>query len=267
MLKTNFAFFKRTVECEIKNKDQTVKIPTRIQFFIHKNDSDKSNKGIVTLFNIGKSLRKFVNKKGSQVTIKAGYSGDIGQIIKADIVEVQDGLNDGDILTKLKVGDGHSGITESNIIISEKEIHSTNLLKKCLEEFLKYDLDVSIVNDLKQNKLLENQCFSGNTIDLFKEILNDNGSKFKIEDSKIIVYDDKIPSSIVFLDEESGLLEILKKDDKFIVTTLLNHRIKIDQPLRVKNKFYDKTIFPKSITIQGDSEEGPFYYSIEGIEK
>ena len=246
------------------------KFNTRIQFDVEKNLETSANKSKVTVYNLNQTSRTFVSEPGKLMWIEAGYVGNTSIIFTGRIAEngVTIAKNGADIVTAIESGDGE---TELQTPIQISMGNNASVLQVIEASTKITGLATGVIEGIKNRKFEKGFCFSGTFKELLELVKKDSDAEASVQDGalQIIAQAADTGEDAVLLTPQTGMIGVPTKEKKnFKVTSLLNPRIQPGRLVKVESQFANIDGFFKvtKVVHNGDTHEGPWTSSIEGVE-
>ena len=251
--------FGRMLQLKIGNQYESIIIDhLRVTFSIKKTLTSDPNVAEISIYNLNDSNRNLIAiKQYHLLELSVCYQHDMLRLIFCgDIINVENKLNDKDIITVLRCGDGYKAFTEKTIIKTVAKGQSDNdLLNEAVNSFGIQKGSINLPNDrvLPRGKVM--MC---DTREVMHKIAINNNADWSIQDAQLVL----IPKNKGLANNEgwiisrtTGMIGSPQKTDKGLeVTTLCNPQYRIGSLVRVESKLteYDGDYKIESIEHNGD---------------
>jgi hypothetical protein len=278
------------VNQEARNNSRTGFLITEsnISFEINKDDSDKANKGFITITNTSDDIVDYLEANSGNsvaVILEAGYSEDYGgqlkTIFKGNVERIEDVFDKETRQTKLILGDASVNIREA---LSSRYYPSGTPVKTVLRDLTK-DMGLSVgnmetIDDSKMTR--KSYSWMGKSSSILKELSKELEADYSIQDGQvyIIKYNGLLRQRVAYISETSGLLgspEPLSQSEGKAQTDdapvkgirfrcLLDGAIKPGSTVYVKSRKYDGAYKVTKVTHKGEYEGSNWESNVEAIE-
>ena len=258
--------FGRMLQLKIGNQYESIIIDhLRVTFSIKKTLSSDPNVAEISIYNLNDSNRNLIaTKQYHLLELSVCYQHDMLRLIFCgDIINVENKLNDKDIITVLRCGDGYKAFTEKTIIKTVAKGQSDNdLLNEAVNSFGIQKGSINLPNDrvLPRGKVM--MC---DTREVMHKIAINNNADWSIQDAQLVL----IPKNKGLANNEgwiisrtTGMIGSPQKTDKGLeVTTLCNPQYRIGSLVRVESKLteYNGDYKIESIEHNGDLDGSNWY--------
>lgn len=262
-----------------------------ISFEVHKDDSDKTNRGYISIINTSDDIVDYLEaniNNAVSVIFQAGYSedsetpdGQIKTIFKGNVERIEDFFDKETRTTKLILGDGSINVREA---LSSRYYPAGTPVKTVLRDLTK-DLGLSIGNieTIDETKVTRKAySWMGKSNTIMKELAKELEADYSIQDGQvyIIKYNSLLRQRVAYLSESSGLIgspqPLSQTEGKsqvddvptkgISVTCLLDGAIKPGSTIYVKSRKYDGAYKVTKVTHKGEYEGSQWISQIEAIE-
>lgn len=289
------ALFLRAHELVIGPKVSTIGTPTepviarrfanRLNFRVEKSTVPAPNKAKITLYNISKDSRNFLEQKDMIVFLKAGFNNDPKNIFIGEILRRESGRSGPDVTLSLECGDAERILTRAHIEISLRR-GATNLLLFS-QAAAKLGLSLGISSGITQVTYRNGYAFSGLVSDLLTEQTRNLGLEWNIQDGelRILPIRGTDGETAVVIDKDSGLIGFPTKTiDGLKFDSLLNHRLRPGRAVKVASEQFQGQFGPtasllastsliqsgditkcRRVIHEGDTREGKWTSSVESV--
>lgn len=251
--------FGRMLQLKIGNQYESIIIDhLRVTFSIKKTLTSDPNVAEISIYNLNDSNRNLIaTKQYHLLELSVCYKDDMLRLIFCgDIINVENKLNNKDIITVLRCGDGYKAFTEKTIIKTVAKGQSDNdLLNEAVNSFGIQKGSINLPNDrvLPRGKVM--MC---DTREVMHKIAINNNADWSIQDAQLVL----IPKNKGLANNEgwiisrtTGMIGSPQKTDKGLeVTTLCNPQYRIGSLVRVESKLteYNGDYKIESIEHNGD---------------
>lgn len=251
--------FGRVLQLKIGNKEESVLIKNlRVAFEITKTITKEPNPAKIVIYNLNESHRNLITQKiYNFAELFIGYAtGDLRLVFCGDIQEVTTSINNCDIITNLKCGDGYTAYSEKTIVktfnAGQKDSDFWN------EALISFELESGAVEMPNDRSLPRAKVFMCDTKDALDKIASNNNADWSIQDNQLIL----IPKTSALkndegfiISRETGMVGSPQKSNKGLeVKCLCNPHLKIGGLVRVESKIkeYNGDYKITSLTHSGD---------------
>ena len=251
--------FGRMLQLKIGNQYESIIIDhLRVTFSIKKTLTSDPNVAEISIYNLNDSNRNLIaTKQYHLLELSVCYQHDMLRLIFCgDIINVENKLNDKDIITVLRCGDGYKAFTEKTIIKTVAKGQTDNdLLNEAVNSFGIQKGSINLPNDrvLPRGKVM--MC---DTREVMHKIAINNNADWSIQDAQLVL----IPKNKGLANNEgwiisrtTGMIGSPQKTDKGLeVTTLCNPQYRIGSLVRIESKLteYNGDYKIESIEHNGD---------------
>ena len=207
-----------------------------IDFIYTFDDSLENNVGEISLWNVSKDTSGGLDI-GTEVTLSAGYKGDVGVIFKGEVGDFETIYHEVDRELKIYISDGVE-LLEEDIIKTYENAKASTVIRDVFDMAGIKVGKIEPFNDITYYRLVLDHTIEST----IERLIEDTQSKFYIKNGLgYMVSEDYSDGNIVFLDESSGLLnspERMVIDDTvgWTIMCLLEHRITIGSVVSVVSK-------------------------------
>lgn len=253
----------------------------RVVFKLNFKDSKEPNTGEIKIYNLAENARSLIQKKGSKVTLEAGYKDSGTARIFVGDVRIGDNGYDGkaaEWISTLKLGDGVRAYQNARVNKSfgpkttagdvlqylgeASGLQLGNVPKKILDLTVTYDNGYSV---------------SGKWSDAMNQFCNSVGYKWSIQNQTLQVLLPGQAASEGLIPEisaESGLVGIpeMGTPEKKGKPALLKFKallrpLQIGGYVRIKSRAYEGDVLIKTVGYDGDTAGGNWFVNVEGVLK
>ena len=233
--------FGRMLQLKIGNQNESIIIDhLRVTFSIKKTLSSNPNAAEISIYNLNDSNRNLIaTKQYHLLELSVCYKDDMLRLIFCgDIINVENKLNDKDIITVLRCGDGYKAFTEKTIIKTVAKGQTDNdLLNEAANSFGIQKGSINLPNDrvLPRGKVM--MC---DTREVMHEIAINQDADWFIQDGQLFV----IPKNKGLANNEgwvisrtTGMIGIPQKNNEEVeVKTLCNPHYKVGSLVRIESR-------------------------------
>ena len=233
--------FGRMLQLKIGNQNESIIIDhLRVTFSIKKTLSSNPNAAEISIYNLNDSNRNLIaTKQYHLLELSVCYKDDMLRLIFCgDIINVENKLNDKDIITVLRCGDGYKAFTEKTIIKTVAKGQTDNdLLNEAANSFGIQKGSVNLPNDrvLPRGKVM--MC---DTREVMHEIAINQNADWFIQDGQLFI----IPKNKGLANNQgwvisrtTGMIGIPQKNNEEVeVKTLCNPHYKVGSIVRIESR-------------------------------
>lgn len=211
----------------------------RIEFDVPFSDEPQPAECQVQIYNLSHSSRSKI-KKGSSVSLEAGYRGDVGLISKGKIRKVYSSWSGVDRITTIVFSEGRDYTDKKDVDITFKKGTSASTIIKRVAT--KAKISISTMS-LEKNKVYKKgYTANGDAIGVIEEVVRDCKSSIYYRRGSLIIRSIKHGKDERFtLKADTGLIDSPERVDSddytgWSVTCLLQHRISTASIISIKSK-------------------------------
>ncbi|MCT6876545.1 phage protein [Frischella perrara] len=233
--------FGRMLQLKIGNQNESIIIDhLRVTFSIKKTLTSNPNAAEISIYNLNDSNRNLIaTKQYHLLELSVCYKDDMLRLIFCgDIINVENKLNDKDIITVLRCGDGYKAFTEKTIIKTVAKGQTDNdLLNEAANSFGIQKGSINLPNDrvLPRGKVM--MC---DTREVMHEIAINQNADWFIQDGQLFI----IPKNKGLANNEgwvisrtTGMIGIPQKNNEEVeVKTLCNPHYKVGSIVRIESR-------------------------------
>lgn len=233
--------FGRMLQLKIGNQNESIIIDhLRVTFSIKKTLSSNPNAAEISIYNLNDSNRNLIaTKQYHLLELSVCYKDDmLGFIFCENIINVENKLNDKDIITVLRCGDGYKAFTEKTIIKTVAKGQTDNdLLNEAANSFGIQKGSINLPNDrvLPRGKVM--MC---DTREVMHEIAINQNADWFIQDGQLFI----IPKNKGLANNQgwvisrtTGMIGIPQKNNEEVeVKTLCNPHYKVGSIVRIESR-------------------------------
>ena len=233
--------FGRMLQLKIGNQNESIIIDhLRVTFSIKKTLTSDPNAAEISIYNLNDSNRNLIaTKQYHLLELSVCYKDDMLRLIFCgDIINVENKLNDKDIITVLRCGDGYKAFTEKTIIKTVAKGQTDNdLLNEAANSFGIQKGSINLPNDrvLPRGKVM--MC---DTREVMHEIAINQNADWFIQDGQLFI----IPKNKGLANNEgwvisrtTGMIGIPQKNNEEVeVKTLCNPHYKVGSIVRIESR-------------------------------
>lgn len=277
--------------------------PLRVNFDLEKADTQSSNTGTLTIYNLNNEHKAILNTAGCYVQILAGYSDMIGSIFAGGISDTEEDTDDADRSIRINLIDGFV----NNDIPGSVSINGVVTCEQALAAIVEQmEYESAIISDsakklLNEAKYPNGYAYVGKLRAALQNITRKAGCTFTCQNGILQVFtkDSPISPEAYVLDYDHGLIGIPKKitisDTNstksassrksstsstseaskgttkkgipgYQVNYLINPAIGINDLVMVKSKVISGAYRVHKLSIKGDSYDGDWICTAELLE-
>ena len=231
----------------------------RVGFSFKKTNKSTVNSGEIYVYNLNSNTRGLIATKNSRVVLYAGYESNSEVIFSGNITKVSNKRHDVDLITTIEVRDGDNSYRTSKFVKSYAPNVSTSYI---IEDLItESKLARGNVSGIPETKYINGYSFTGLFRDCMDEICQKNDLEWSIQNEAIQISarEGFNLDSIISLSAESGLIESPSKTKNGIeFKSLLQPRLIPGKRVAIQSKEINDIFTIKTVTQEGDSEEGNF---------
>lgn len=215
-----------------------------IDFKINFSNSDKPNISEVMIYNLSDSTIAIIESQGV-VILNAGYGNDVGNILTGKISKPVTEWNGTDKITTLTCGDGSDQWLKTNV----NETFAVGSTSQSIISDLAGRLGLEIA-EISLNKNLSfprGKSITGSLQSVLRQMVLDTDSKMYINKERLFIRPRKKGTTTGFLlNSDTGLIGSPQKEEsenkkgkkeiKYHIKCLLNHRITTDSIVQVESR-------------------------------
>ena len=212
----------------------------RIVFEITKDQLGYPNLAMIDIWNLNRDNQSRVKNIFDKVLLNAGYDENDGLIFRGEIRNVLKVRQGPDLITRIWAGSNDRGIKEGFLNYTAG---SNTQIRSIIEEAAKTFDDVVIgrIDELVGSNKIKGESFSGSTRQILDRLKNDYGFDWFVDDGKLNVLTPtgtlNTPQTAVVISSTTGMLRVPAITERgVLVTTLLDHNIKIGKLIKVKSQ-------------------------------
>ncbi len=242
----------------------------RVTFSVEKTDRKKPNKAEISVWNLSRDSRNFLQAGDVIVTLEAGYGEEPPIVFRGDVDSVETTQHGEDWQTRLTGRDGGSKYELAETFETfEPPLTSTELLNRLAKNIgLSY---ARLPRELPVITYENSWTFFGSTRDFISTIVDSLGATWSIQDGELVVVLEKQGSfeEAPFISPETGLVgspEKLKRRNRPVGVSfkaLLNGRIRPRGLVELSSAEFQGTYVVRKVAHSGDTESDEWYSEIE----
>jgi len=249
--------------------------PLHVSFRIDKTLTSEPNKAEITIYNLTKDLRSSFNKKGSKITIEAGYADDRTEIFQGDIESSTTSRDGSDWVTKIQGGDGSTKLRTSKINESLKPGATIKDALKAVVKCMGLD-DGNATEKIDEGgfregitEFIKGVTLSGKCSDVMDKLTKSAGLEWSVQGGKnqltLRGKGQTVRKDAVLVNQSTGMIGSPEVGEKGIVTvkTLLNGRIWPGRKIKVESLLVDGFFKVGSVSHEGSTFGDSWYTSAE----
>lgn len=259
-----------------------------LSFEIVKDDSDKTNRGYITIINTSDEVVDYLESNINNavaVIFEAGYLDEneeqLKTVFKGNVERVEDTFDKESRTTKLILGDSTVNVREA---ITSRYYPSGTPIKTVFKDLTK-DLGLSIGNleTIDESKVTRRSySWMGKSNTIMKDLAKELEADYSIQDGQvyIIKYGKLLKHRVAYISESSGMIgtpqPLSQSDGKaqsdnvptkgIRLTCLLDGAIKPGSTIYVKSKKYDGAYKVTKVIHKGEYEGNSWESQIEAVE-
>jgi len=244
----------------------------RISFEVEKTSTSTANASNISVYNLNKASRSFMEKKGLFARLIVGYKPplDIGFEEILAVGNVAKALNDRtppDWKTQFEIGDGETALNETAVNKSfDAGISLSSVISDVAGTFGK---PVSYIKGVKDKVLKNGLSVSGAAKAIMDDITEEGDVEWSIQDDEVIV----LPKSgatddeVYVLTPETGLIGSPKKREEGIeFSSLIIPKLRPGRRVRLESQDFTGLYRIRTAKFRGDNFEGPWDCRVEAVE-
>lgn len=231
----------------------------KINFDIHKNSSDSSNKAKISLYNLNKeSIVKFA--KGSVIRLNAGYVGSTETLYFGDVLKATSERKGPDVVTTFECGEGYHQLT--SLFFDKAYGKNTKVVDIItdLSKALNADgIDIGTVAGIKDQVLSGGFVCTGSVRRNLKLLLKGQGLEFSIQNNvlQIIPIGSHLGLDPILVSQDTGLIGYPSETtDLYKFNSLLNPHLMPGRVVLIKSTTVNGVFKIRTSHFQGDTN-GP----------
>lgn len=245
----------------------------RVNFEVQKSVEKKvQNTAKIQIYNLSDDSFNFIKQKNMAVTIKVGWGEEADKLLFfGKISRASKEKKDTDWIIKIESGDSGNAYNSAKISKSypEKTTH-LNVFEDLKSELFKENTIKGVKGVFASDNLFNNGLAAhGNVGNLMDNILTANNYDWQINNGILEIQKKGIPTQIVKLSSESGLLDSPEVTENGIkATCLLQPEISTLRQVYLESYYIKGVYIPTKVTHSGDNLEGKFQTTFEtGVKK
>lgn len=279
--------YKRAYELSIVSSEGDVRVirDLRVKFEITKSVLSFPNLCKLEIFNPNQDTISSLQSRSTNISINAGYEGDIRLLFRGNIRNIFQSKTNTDRIITVYAGDGQRDWQNATF---NKTFTENVTISAAIEEVLKSFQDVTIgVIDGIPNiaDKLRGQTLSGSSKDILDNFADEYGFNWSVQDGEVVIVPVESPlqgDEVVLVSSATGMIgsPIITEIGADVVS-LLNHRMLPNRAFRIEsvgsdiqigNLFFrniprtsaEGTYKIQEVTFKGDSREGDWTSSVKG---
>lgn len=245
----------------------------RISFQIEKTSESNANTSRITIFNLNKESRSFVEQENLDAFLSAGYTPPgqeslVEALFQGDLKKgkVENKLSGSDWQTTFEVGDGERALVETKF---NKGFAKGASLEKMIGEVSKsFDKPISTIKGIKDKIFKNGVTLSGGAKDIMDQLTNEAGVEWSIQDDEIIVLPSKEDDGeeSFLISRKTGLIgSPIKREKGIEFIAALNPKLRPGKRVRIESKFISGDFRIRKVLHDGDTHEGSWQTKVEAI--
>jgi hypothetical protein len=260
--------------------DQVVTIANlRMQFSIRKTLSKEPNDATISVTNAAPTTRGFMQFKGAQVVLEAGYEDSMRVVFTGDIRQADHTLEGPNWTSKLTCGDGERGFQHARLNRSWRGSTPAGTIVAAAIEAMGLGVgNLAEVKDAlnKSHGYRSGYVARGSAARELDTVLKAAGYEWSIQDGQLhISRTDDVPTGTVLLSPDSGLIgspthgSAPKKGKPPVlkIKTLLMPQLKPGSFVRVESAQHKGDFKLIEVAHSGDTAGGDWYTESEGVQQ
>ena len=244
----------------------------RIRFNIAKSSESNSNTSKITVLNLNKESRSFVEQEKLVVILQAGYTP-IGtekpleeSIFQGNVEKVENKLAAADWQTTFEVGDGEKVLVENHF---DKGFAKGVKLSAAIEEVAaSLGKPISVIKGIRDKVFKNGISLSGATKEILDTLTVQAGVEWSIQDDEIIILpqEQSDDESSFLLSRDTGLIgSPIKREKGVELVSTLNGLLRPGRPFEVQSRFVNGVFRVRKVNHNGDTHEGPWESKVEAV--
>ncbi len=217
----------------------------RCVFEIHRGDYQNPNTCDLRIYNVSDSTANRIKNEFTQVSIKVGYSGTLGQIFTGTIRQFRRGREDAkNTYVDVTASDGDEAYNFSTLALS---LRAGTTPQNAIQQIIKamaggstsQPISTGYLPTLPSNSLPRGRVYFGLARDELRDFANSNECSWSIQDGQVslVPLTSYIPATVPVISSLTGLLGIPEQTQQGIrMRVLLNPAMKIGQCVKLDNK-------------------------------
>jgi len=208
----------------------------KLTFDVTKTLDRSANTASLSIWNLSENSRSWLQEKGLEVSIEAGYVEERNQIFKGDIENTTITREAVDWIVALELGDGTAALQSSRVNLSLRGPQKMGAVLQKVAETLGLDtgnLKEKVASDGARSVLkdiINSIVLSGKSADVLEEVAAAMGLSYSVQDKGLLFRapGEAVSGPAIELNDSKGLLGSPEVGEKGIVSarSLLNGRIK-----------------------------------------
>ena len=242
----------------------------RVAFDVEKNSESFANPGKITIYNLNKDSRGFMEQKGLKVRLLVGYLNSLAQIYLGDIQKVKHEKSGVDWVTHIEAGDGEQAIQDATIDKSyQPGVNIKSVIGDLVGSFP--GLTSGAQEGVKDETFGNGLSLTGSSADRLTEITKKQGLEWSIQDGEVQILPptDKTKDEAILVSSETGLIGSPSKTDGAIpgieFKCLLIPTLRPGRAVQVESKEINKAFRVRKVVFTGDNTEGEFICKCEAV--
>jgi len=237
----------------------------RTQFKIAKTSESGANQAKITIFNLNEDSRTSLEEKDLKVVLECGYSGNVGELFRGDILKVASIKKGEDWLTHIEAGDGQKALQAKHIDKSWGP--GTPFIAIIQQAILGLGLTQGPAVPVGADIALGGFSFSGPIKKLLDVLAKRFGFEWSVQNEVVQISYDGAPTLDipVVINPRTGVIgNIIKREKGIEFKTLLDTEIKPGKTISVLESIVAAGAYKcRKAIFDGDSHEGPWYVAVE----
>lgn len=244
----------------------------RTQFSVEKTSESNSNTSKISVFNLSKSSRAFVEQEKQVLILEVGYKppgnqGFLEQLCSGDVKKVTNQRMGVDWMTTFELGDAERKLQETPF---DKTYDSGATLKQAISEVSgAFGLPVNSIIGSITKTFNSPLTLSGSAKKLMDDLTAEAGLEWSIQDGEVQIIG---PESVtaeeaVLISPSTGLLNSPVKREKGIqFTSLIVPRLRPGRQVKLESESFTGFYRVRKANFQGDTHEGQWTVEVEATE-
>jgi hypothetical protein len=212
----------------------------KVTFQVRRGDSQTPNACDLRIYNLSDSTANQIQNEFTQISLSAGYEGNMGLIFTGSIKQARRGRIDGkDSYVDVTAADGDEAYNFAPMSLSLRAgATPTDAAQQFLAHMGSYGITKGYQPTFSSNGLTRGRVFYGLASDELRDFAESNDVTWSIQDGALtfIPLNSFIPSGAVpIISQSTGMIGVPEQTQNGIsVTTLLNPQLKIGQRVKLQ---------------------------------
>ncbi len=248
-----------------------------IDFSIEKSDSETSNTGTISIWNLNDSQLAVLQLENCEIELQAGYGNNLARIISGDVTHVSTSLDGADRKTEIEFVENCVLLKNSYITLS----YAGNIGCKTIIERIASSLGIAVA--YSQRAVFKSCCngfsFVGAASAALSKICGICGLNWSIQNGVLQIFtaNEAVNTKAYLLNTETGLVDVPKQvtfaasDGRdtlkgWEIKYLMNAAININDTVQIKSRAINGTYRVKELVISGDNFSGDWCCTAQIVE-